>query len=134
MPLTKDEALAQNFTWREEIPYTTGQENCTFEELPKISEEYDKVELLKKILKCESCDKNYRFIEREIIFYKRMKLALPTKCFNCRHQLRMKARNPRILNNVICISCGKATETTYPKEKHKEYKIYCEDCYKREIN
>ncbi len=134
MPLAKDEALSQGFTWRDDIPRTTGQENCNYEDLPDNPEEYSDENLLDKILKCESCDKNYRFISREIAFYKRMKLRIPSKCFNCRHQARMDARNPRILNMVKCASCGKTTETTYPKEKHKQYRIYCEDCYKKEIN
>ncbi len=134
MPLSKDEALQQNFKWRDNIPYTTGQENCTYDELPKNPIEYEEKTLLGKILKCEVCDKNYRFIGREIVFYKRMNLSLPSKCFNCRHQERMNMRNPRVLTETKCASCGNLTETTYPKEKHNQYKIYCEDCYKQEIN
>ena len=134
MPLEKPDTLAQGFTWRDDIPHTKGQENCSFKDLPKSPNDYNDKDLLDKILKCEACDKNYRFISREIAFYKRMKLALPSKCFNCRHQARMNNRNPRILNEVTCVSCGNKTLTTYPKEKHKIYKIYCEDCYKREIN
>lgn len=134
MPLSKEEAIGQGFKWKDNIPHTLNQENCNYRDLPKNPEEYDEKELLDKILKCESCGKNYRFIGREIAFYKRMKLALPPKCFNCRHQLRMDTRNPRILNEVVCVSCGNKTETTYPKEKHKQYRIYCEECYKREIN
>ena len=134
MPLEKSDALAQGFTWRDDIPKTVGQENCNYKDLPKNSEDYKDENLLDKILKCEACDKNYRFIGREVAFYKRMRLALPAKCFNCRHQARMNARNPRVLNEATCVSCGNKTLTTYPKEKHKLYKIYCEDCYKREIN
>lgn len=134
MPLEKSKALAQGFTWREDIPRTHGQENCEYKDLPKNPEEYTDEKLLDRILKCEKCGNNYRFISREIAFYKRMGLALPAKCFNCRHEVRMLVRNPRVLNIVTCASCGKETLTTYPKEKHKEYKIYCEECYKREIN
>ncbi|MFA5773344.1 MAG: zinc-ribbon domain containing protein [Candidatus Paceibacterota bacterium] len=134
MPLTKEEAIEQGFRWRDDIPHTKGQENCNYEDLPKNPEMYNDDGLLDKILKCESCGNNYKFISREIAFYKRMKLPIPPKCFNCRHQARMDARNPRILNEVKCASCGNITQTTYPKEKHNQYKIYCEDCYKREIN
>jgi hypothetical protein len=134
MPLTKEEAIRQGFSWRDDIPFTVGQENCLYKDLPKNPENYQEGELLTKILKCEACDKNYRFIAREIVFYKRMKLALPAKCFNCRHQKRMNKRNPRILNKINCFKCGLETETTYRKEKHKEYKIYCEECYKKEMN
>ena len=134
MPLTKEQALAQGFTWRDNIPRTTGQENCSHEELPKNPDMYNNEELLSKILKCESCDKNYRLISREIAFYKRMKLLIPSKCFNCRHQARMDARNPRVLTETNCVYCGALTKTTYPKEKHSRYRIYCENCYSKEIN
>jgi hypothetical protein len=133
-PLTKEQAIEQGFKWRDNIPHTVGQENCKYEDLPKNFENYNEKDLLDKILKCESCGNNYRFIPREIAFYKRMKLPLPSQCFNCRHQARMDSRNPRFLNEVNCASCGKVTLTTYPKEKHNEYRIYCEDCYKKEIN
>lgn len=134
MPLTKKEALAQGFSWRDDIPRTIGQENCQNKDLPKNPDEYEEDDLLEKVLKCELCDKNYRLIAREIAFYKRMKLRIPTKCFNCRHQIRMDYRNPRTLNDVHCYSCGNITKTTYPKEKHSKYKIYCEGCYNKEIN
>ncbi|MFA5791589.1 MAG: hypothetical protein WC884_00960 [Candidatus Paceibacterota bacterium] len=133
IPLTKEEALNQGFKWRDDIPSSTGQENCTYKDLPDNPEIYDDASLLSKILKCELCNKNYRFISREIGFYKRMKLSLPLKCFNCRHQARMNLRNPRTLNKTECVSCGTIIQTTYPKEKHYQYKIYCEDCYKKEI-
>jgi hypothetical protein len=134
MPLEKSDALAQGFTWRDDIPSTKGQENCNYKDLPENPNEYSDENLLNKILKCSSCDKNYRFISREIAFYKRMKLALPAKCFNCRHQARMNNRNPRVLTEVTCVSCGKKTFTTYPKAKHKLYRIHCEDCYKQVAN
>ena len=134
MPLEKSDALTQGFTWRDDIPHTKGQENCQYKDLPKNSGEYNDETLLDKILRCELCDKNYRLISREIVFYRRMKLSIPAKCFNCRHQIRMNARNPRVLVEATCVACGNKTETTYPKEKHKQYKIYCEDCYKKEIN
>ncbi|MEK9181419.1 MAG: hypothetical protein AAB786_00120 [Patescibacteria group bacterium] len=131
-PLTKEEALAQGFKWRDDIPSTTGQETIKFENLPTDPALYTD-DLMKEVFACEDCQKNYRLISREIGFYKRMKLALPKKCFNCRHQARMNTRNPRILNDVECASCGTIIQTTYPKEKQKIYKIFCEKCYQREI-
>ncbi|HEV7701949.1 MAG TPA: hypothetical protein VGO63_00670 [Candidatus Paceibacterota bacterium] len=131
-PLTKEQALAQGFTWREDIPYTTGQENCAYKDLPTDPEKYNDEQLLSKILKCEACTKNYRLTSREIGFYKRMKLALPPKCFNCRHQARMDTRNPRILNDANCASCHAPIQTTYSKEKQAIYKVFCEKCYQQE--
>jgi len=133
MPLSKKEALAQGFRWKDDIPSTTGQENCIYNELPNNSEEYTDEKLLPLILKCESCAKNYRFISREIAFYKRMKLTLPSKCFNCRHAERMGKRNPRNLWEVNCAKCNTETFTSYTPENQKIYKIYCEKCYQQEV-
>ena len=133
-PLSKTEALSQGFKWKDNIPHTVGQENCEYKDLPMDPEEYNYEIFLNKILKCELCNNNYKFTSREIAFYKRIRLVVPKKCFNCRHKNRMNARNPRILNDVKCVSCGEMTKTTYSKENHFKYKIYCDSCYKREIN
>jgi hypothetical protein len=134
MPLKKEEALGQGYSWKDDIPRTFGQENCKYEDLTTNIEEYNDENFLDKILKCESCGFNYKFISREITFYKRMKLRIPSKCFNCRHQIRMEKRNPRILNEAKCNNCGIDILTTYPKDKHHQYKIYCDGCYNKEIN
>ncbi len=133
MPLSKEKALAQGFKWKDNIPSTTGQENYIYKELPNNPDEYSDEKLLPKILKCELCAKNYRFISREIAFYKRMKLALPAKCFNCRHEKRMGKRNPRNLWEINCAKCGTETLTSYKPEDQKIYKIYCEKCYQQEV-
>lgn len=133
MPLLKEEAVAQGFKWRDNIPSTDGQETLKLENLPEDPVFYNANDLVKEILACENCRKNYRLINREIGFYKRLGLALPKKCFNCRHQARMNLRNPRTLNKTQCTSCGTIIQTTYPKEKHNQYKIYCEKCYQQEI-
>lgn len=132
MPLSKDEALAQGYKWREDIPYTTGQETMKLDDLPRYPEEYGD-NLLNIVLACEKCNKNYRFIGREIGFYKRMKLAIPRKCFNCRHEERMKLRNPRELWDSKCANCSTDIKTSYPPERQKIYKIYCEACYNEAV-
>ncbi len=133
IPLTKKQALSLGFTWKDDIPSTTGQENCIYGDLPKNPESYSDKELLDKILKCKSCEKNYRFISREIAFYKRMNIALPQKCFNCRHAERMKTRNSRILWDMECAKCSINIKTSYKPENQSKYKIYCEKCYQQEI-
>jgi hypothetical protein len=132
MPLTKEEALTLGFSWRDNIPSTKGQENILHKDLPKNPKDYTD-ELVGRIFKCESCEKNYKLISREVAFYKRMNLSVPKKCFNCRHQARMDIRNPRILNETKCNSCFEKILTTYPKEKHNKYKIYCDKCYQKAI-
>jgi len=132
MPLSKAEALAQGFTWKDNIPSTKGQGTVKNSELPKNPEEYSD-ELIKEILTCENCDKNYKLINREINFYKKNKLSLPSQCFNCRHALRMGKRNPRNLWTGHCAKCNNEILTSYKPEDQKIYKLYCEKCYQQEV-
>jgi hypothetical protein len=128
MPLHKEEALAQGFKWQDEIPHTSGQETISHDKLPKDSQELSD-DLLKEVLKCERCTRNYRLILQELNFYRKMNLPVPNECFNCRHERRMKMRNPRQLFGGTCAKCGMHFETSYPPEKHNEFKLYCERCY-----
>ncbi len=132
MPLTKEEALVQGFTWRDDIPSTKGQGTIKASKLPNNPEEYtDK--LMDEVLTCENCEKNYKLINREINFYKKNKLSLPTQCFNCRHAFRMRKRNPRNLWPAKCAKCNNDILTSYKPEDQKIYTIYCEKCYQQEV-
>ena len=132
MPLTKEQALAQGFRWKDDIPSTKGQGSIKYSELPKNPDEYND-ELMQEVLTCEACEKNYKLINREINFYKKNRLTLPLKCFNCRHESRMNKRNPRDLWDGKCVKCGDKILTSYKPEDQKKYTIYCEKCYQQEV-
>lgn len=132
MPLYKEEALAQGYRWRDDIPATRGAGTINYESLPKDPNSYTDT-LVKEVLTCESCEKNYKLIPDEINFYKRMKLSLPRKCFNCRHEARMNMRNPRTLWDAKCFSCNEPMRTSYPPEAQEKYKLHCEKCYQKEM-
>ncbi len=132
MPITKEEATRQGFKWKDNIPSTTGQGTIEYENLPKNPEEYSDA-LVNEILTCKNCEKNYRLINREVNFYKKNRLALPAKCFNCRHEARMSKRNPRDLWSGNCAKCGNLIQTSYRPEDQKIYQIYCEKCYQQEV-
>ncbi len=132
MPLTIEEALSKGFRWKDNIPSSKGQGTIEYPDLPKNPEQYSD-ELLKEILTCSRCEKNYKLIGREINFYKKNKLELPDKCFNCRHESRMSKRNPRNLWRGKCAKCNNDITTSYKPEDQKIYKIYCEKCYQQEV-
>jgi hypothetical protein len=131
-PRTKAEALSLGYRWRDDIPHTAGQETISNDELPKNPEAYDS-SLLKHVLKCDDCGKNYRFIDREITFYKMLGLLLPRSCFNCRHARRMNLRNKRQLFPGSCQKCGTTIATSFSCKQQKEYKVYCTSCYQQEV-
>ena len=100
--------------------------------MPKTIEEVNE-DILKEILVCEDCNKNFRITKSELDFYKRMGLPLPRRDFECRHKLRMSKRNPRKLWHRKCMKegCGNEFETSYAPER-KEI-VYCEECYQRTV-
>ena len=84
-------------------------------------------DICKKILTCETCSKNYRIVEPELQFYRKMNLPVPRNCPDCRHKARMTLRNPRHLWKRTCDNCNKEIETTFAPER--EEKVFCEECY-----
>ncbi len=139
-PLTKDQALAFGYRWEDNIPDTKGQENCLLDSLLP-AQIYNWEFLKDKIFACQACKRNYRFINHEISFYERFRLALPTKCFFCRHDERMAVRLPRLLYHRKCMcnktnhahvgNCSNEFDTAYAPDRLE--KVYCEKCYQQEM-
>ena len=130
--LTKEEAIDQGYRWEDDIPRAKGQETISNDELPKNPKLFTS-ELAEQVLRCNTCSHNHRLTSQEIFFYKKLDLALPPDCFNCRHERRMKSRNIRTLFPGHCAKCNKEIQTSYKLEDQKQYKIYCEQCYQQEV-
>lgn len=111
-PLSREEALAQGYQWKEIDPKSY---------LPASGD----------ILACKHCNKNYRIIPQELAFYKKMRLPIPTLCFDCRHLKRKSLQNPQRLYSRTCAKCSAAIETTYAPDRSE--KVYCENCYLKEV-
>ncbi len=131
-PLTKEEALKRGFRWQDKTTGTYGKETIKENEIPETIEEVTE-DILKEILVCEDCKKNFRITKSEFDFYKRMHLPLPHKDFECRHKERMSKRNPRKLWHRKCMKegCSNEFETAYSPDRPEI--VYCESCYQREV-
>lgn len=141
-PLTEKEAKEKGFNWQKETSGTYGKETIKESGMPEtISEVMEYI--LNQVLVCKECKKNFRITRAEFDFYKRMNLPLPHKDFECRHQDRMKRRNPRRLWRRACMcklenhthgknKCPIEFETAYSPER-KEL-VYCETCYQQEVS
>jgi hypothetical protein len=127
-PLTKEEALSRGWKWRDADKQSFGEATVS---LPDTSTETDK-SICQEVLKCEACGKNYKIVEQELAFYKERDLALPRKCFYCRHEDRLKLRNPRVFYDRNCGKCGVDIKTTYSPDRPE--KVYCEQCYLNEVH
>jgi len=127
-PITKEEALKKGYKWKDE-------DIINKYEGPKINipDNIDEVtdEITKQILTCEKCSKNFKIIEKELNFHKKMNLPVTDICPNCRHKARMDLRNPRKLWDRNCSKCGIKIQTSYAPERSE--KVYCEACYLKEV-
>lgn len=132
MPLSKEEAVTMGFMWSDTLPKTINQGTKTFSEIPQDPKSYDS-SLLMEIFTCTICERNFKLIDREVIFYKRFGLSIPEHCFNCRHEKRMNKRYPRRLHGDKCDFCQASIEISVPSSIRENRIIYCEDCYKREV-
>ncbi len=126
-PLKKDEVLALRAKWNEGAPITSPA--LTVE----ISDSIHEVEnsICDQILTCAECRRPYKIIPQEFQFYKTQTIPVPDRCFQCRHQSRLKARNPRRLWDRNCAKCSAEIQTSYAP--YRPELVYCEACYLEEV-
>jgi len=130
LPLTKEDALKFGFRWEDDIQITRSKETLLPEQIEdNITEIKDNI--IKEVLRCISCQRNYRIIEQELLFYKKMKLPIPRQCFYCRHQDRILRRGPYKFWDRKCAHCNKDIKTNYSPDSPEI--VYCEQCYQQEI-
>ena len=145
-PLTKEEALARGYSWKEEKDrnYKITIEPKKIPDNIKDARE----DILKEIIGCEhegkckeQCTTAFRITETEYKFYKSKNIPLPHLCPNCRHYQRVLNRNPNKFWHRNCM-CGKKHsnhqgkcdiefETSYAPERPEI--VYCEKCYQAEV-
>ena len=130
MPLTKEEALAQGFRWEDDVQKTEGKETLLPENIPDHIKDV-KDSITKEILRCVTCNRNYKIIEQELLFYRKMVLPIPRKCFYCRHQDRIIRRGPYKFWDRNCAKCNKEITTNYAPDRPEI--VYCEKCYQQEV-
>jgi hypothetical protein len=126
-PITKEEALAKGFTWRD--PDQREYLPATMEVPDHIKDVTD--EILQAVLKCEACGKNYQIIPKELVFLRRFKFPIPRHCPLCRDRARIKQMNPMEKYDRNCDKCKISIETSYAPDRPEI--VYCENCYKREV-
>ena len=117
-PLAREEALTRGYGWQDDIPATQGKETMDNDALPTNPSTYSD-DLLKQILRCDTCARNYRLVPQELNFYRQFGLSLPRNCFNCRHARRMAQRNTRKLWDGTCSKCSAPFRTSYNPEQQK---------------
>jgi hypothetical protein len=129
-PFKKEEALLQGLKWQDDIQKTEGKETIKPEDIPDhIKDAPDSI--IGEILRCIDCNRNYKIIEQELLFYRKMNVPIPRVCFYCRHKDRISRRGPYKFWNRACAKCQKEITTNYASEQPEI--VYCEKCYQMEV-
>jgi hypothetical protein len=131
-PLTKEEALGQWFTRKDEdyaINVPASLQKIEAKDLPNIQQAEENI--LQTAIICEVTGRPFRIIKSELEYYKSHTIPLPTKHPDQRHLERMHQRNPRKLWQRPCMKCWIPIKSSYAPER-KEI-VYCEQCYNKEI-
>ena len=139
--LTKEEAKNNGYNWQDNIQRTTGKETLPPEKIPDSIKEV-KDNIVDEVFKCIECERNYKIILNELIFYKKMQIPIPRRCLYCRYATRIKRRNPFKLWYRQCMcekqnhfhgtgKCEVEFETSYDPDRPEI--IYCEKCYQAEV-
>nr|MBP7805019.1 hypothetical protein [Candidatus Paceibacterota bacterium] len=139
-PLEKDEALRHGYKWFDEIQRTTRKETILSMDVPDAIGDTSE-EILKEILACETCGRNYKIVPEELRFHQRISAPLPRECFFCRNGRRLRMENPIKLWHRSCMckeavhghegACPNEFETSYASERPE--RIFCEECYQKEL-
>lgn len=145
-PLGKEEAFKRGYRWGEKAK-NEYMPTVLAKDLPdKLADVSDSI--TKEIIGClhggtcmDRCTSAYRITADELGFYKRMNIPLPRLCFGCRHDERLRQRNPMKLWHRSCMCdmaghghediCSNEFETAYAPERPET--IYCESCYQKEV-
>ncbi|MCX6722219.1 MAG: hypothetical protein NTY04_03440 [Candidatus Staskawiczbacteria bacterium] len=126
-PIGKKQAIKEGYLWRDSD--IREYIDATIKVPNHIKDV--KNEIIKEILKCESCGKNYKIIKMELDFYRKMNIPIPKECPLCRDYARIAQLNPMKIYNRKCDKCSKDIQTSYAPDRPEI--IYCEQCYQQEL-
>jgi hypothetical protein len=89
-------------------------------------------DILSVAIICEKTGKPFRIIKSELEFYRRHKLPLPTIHPYERIKKMFSYMGNHLAINGVCDSCEAKLETIYKKEEGWQ-KLYCAECFQREV-
>ncbi len=155
-PISKEEALAKGYEWREE-PAKSYQATVKAADLPEhINDAKD--EIVNEVIECaheakckDACVTAFRILPQELAFLRAHGLPLPRLCWRCRDSERLRQRSPMKYYAGRCACAGKVSGAYTNTAEHAhgasvctvEFKtayapgtsglVYCEACYNAEV-
>jgi len=158
-PLTKEEALAKGFRWRDP-DVKNYKPTILSSNIPNDIKETDD-SITEEIIECahkqecnHNCTKAFRIISDELQFYRKIGVPVPTLCPACRTMERLKMRLGIKLYDEECMCNGRNSKDgiykNFSAHAHGDnkcenkfktgynpdslYIVYCEKCYQQEVD
>ena len=128
-PKTKEQALAEGYTWNDEEEKQT-EATINGKNLPDtISKAGESI--FKEVISCINCDKKYKIANLELDLLKKMNIPLPRECLKCREdKLFSRLTKPKLYHRT-CMKCSANIYTPYAPEDPRI--VYCVKCYQQEF-
>ncbi len=130
-PLTREVVTEKGFAWSD---YQPPKPDVT-KVIPaaKLPDDIRQIpdEILQWAIECEITHKPFRITKSELAFYRQHNLPVPRRHPDQRHKDRVALKNPSKLWQKQCPQCQKEMSTTYAPDRPE--KVYCEDCYVKEV-
>jgi len=134
-PIDEKMAQDQGIPWYEE-PKSQVPENIRlrdpYKEVPGDIKNVDD-SILSDAIRCEVTGRPFKIIAEELKFYRHMNLPVPTKHPWQRIVERAPFERPFELFEFACPKCGEKSLSIYNEAKQKQFKIFCEKCYLKEM-
>ncbi|MDD5146639.1 MAG: hypothetical protein PHN39_02775 [Candidatus Pacebacteria bacterium] len=133
-PLSQAEAKQKGRHFQEEVKSEIDLSKVQSIKAEDLPDDIAKVpdEILDKAIICATTHKPFKLTKFELDFYRKYNLSLPTEHPSERIKNRLRDfRHPYKLWKDTCFNCKKEINSGW--DPAKEYKIYCEACYLREI-
>jgi hypothetical protein len=122
-PLTKKQTLARGWHWHDDpVP----DMNFTPMEIPNTIDEVPDV-VVDHALICTKSGKPFKVLEKELWFYRQMRLPLPMLCPKQRFYEQFAKLNERKLYDRHCHKCKAGVESPHATDSGKS--VLCEACY-----
>lgn len=117
-------------TKESELNIPADAELIQAKDLPDNIDDVDE-SILEKVIICEKTGRPFRIMKLELEFYRQYGLPIPTVHYEYRDEQRYTIIPTRLLELRACDKCGKDTLSELRKEH--TYKVYCAQCYTKEI-
>jgi hypothetical protein len=133
-PLDAKKAAERGIPWYEE-PETQIPEGVRLMDTSEIPSDIKNVDdfILNNAIRCEVTGRPFKIIVEELKFYRYMNLSIPTKHPWQRIMERTIFEHPFELFPFVCPNCGENSLSIYDGAKQKQFKIFCEKCYLKEV-